>query len=217
MKLTVIQPGRVPYQEALDWQYQLVEKRRAHEISDTLILLEHPPVLTTGRRDQSHNILIDTDSLGVEVVRTNRGGEVTYHGPGQMVGYMIVDLSQFSRRVKQFVHNLEEVFVRVLDRDFGIQAQRHDRHRGVWVGQDKITAIGLAIEKEITMHGFAFNINTDLSHFDWIVPCGIQDRGVTSLEKLTGKTWPLEDLNTLVYTAYAEVYGYDEVEVRLGR
>ena len=108
-------------------------------------------------------------------------GRSPYHGPGQMVGYLIVDLSQFSRRVKRFVYNLEEVFVRVLDREFGIAAQRHEKHRGVWVGNEKITAIGLAIEREITMHGFAFNINTDLSHFNWIVPCGIQDRGVTSL------------------------------------
>ncbi len=207
----------VPYDEALQWQYDLVEKRRAHEINDTLILLEHPPVLTTGRRDQAHNILIDASSQGVQVVRTNRGGEVTYHGPGQMVGYLIVDLSQFSRRVKQFVHNLEEVFVRVLEKEFQIHAERHDKHRGVWVGNEKITAIGLAIEREITMHGFAFNINTDLSHFNWIVPCGIQDRGVTSLEKLTGRKWLMEDMNKLVAAAYAKVYGYDEVEVASGR
>lgn len=213
MKLTVIQPGRLPYDEALRRQYDLVEKRRAGEIGDTLILLEHPPVLTTGRRDQAHNILIDPEQQGVPVIRTNRGGEVTYHGPGQMVGYLIVDLAQFSRRVKQFVHNLEEVFVRVLDRHYGIRAERHDAHRGVWVGQDKIVAVGLAIERGITMHGFAFNVNTDLSHFDWIVPCGIRDRGVTSLEKLTGRTWPLDEVNRQVAEAYAAVYGYDEKEI----
>ena len=217
MKLTVIQPGTVPYEEALKWQYELVEKRRSGEIGDTLLLLEHPPVLTTGRRDQSHNILIDAASRGVPVIRTNRGGEVTYHGPGQIVGYMIIDLSQFSRRVKQFVFNLEEVFVRLLNSGYGINAERHDKHRGVWVGNDKITAIGLAIEREITMHGFAFNVNTDLSHFNWIVPCGINDRGVTSLEKLTGKTWPIEDLNRQLAETYAAVYRYDEWEMKYGR
>jgi len=217
MKLSVIMPGRIPYDEALKWQYELLEQRRSGEICDTLLLLEHPPVLTTGRRDQAHNILVDTEALGVPVIRTNRGGEVTYHGPGQVVGYMIIDLAQFSRRVKQFVHNLEEVFVRVLDRHYGIRAERHDHHRGVWVGEDKITAIGLAIEREITMHGFAFNINTDLTHFDWIIPCGISDRGVTSLEKLTGKKWSLEDVNRQVAEIYSEIYGYDEVEVRHGR
>ena len=217
MKLTVIQPGIVPYEEALQWQYDLVEKRRAGEIHDTLLLLEHPPVLTTGRRDQTHNILIDTDALGVPVIRTNRGGEVTYHGPGQMVGYLIIDLSNFSRRVKQFVHNLEEVFVRVLGEHYGISAERNDKHRGVWVGHDKITAIGLAIEREVTMHGFAFNINTDLSHFNWIVPCGIQDRGVTSLEKLTGQTWSMGVLNEQVARTFADIYKYDEVEIRSGR
>ena len=219
MKLTVIHAGTVPYEEAFKWQYELVEKRRNGQINDTLILLEHPPVLTTGRRDQAHNILIDAEKSGIPVIKTNRGGEVTYHGPGQMVGYMIVDLSQFSRRVKQFVHNLEEVFVEVLETHYGIRADRHDKHRGVWVGDNKITAIGLAIEREITMHGFAFNINTDLSHFNWIVPCGITEegKGVISLEKITGKTWPMEDLNRQVAEAYARVYNYDEVEIQYGR
>ena len=217
MKLTVIQAGMIPYEEAFKWQYELMEMRRNGEISDTLILLEHPAVLTTGRRDQTHNILIDAGAEGVPVIRTNRGGEVTYHGPGQIVGYMIIDLAQFSRRVKQFVYNLEEVFVQLLDRHYGIQAERHDKHRGVWVGNNKICAIGLAIEREITMHGFAFNINTDLSHFDWIVPCGIHDRGVSSLEKLTGRTWSLKDVNSQLAEAYASIYNYDEVEMRYGR
>jgi len=217
MKLTVYIPGSVPYEEALKWQYELVEKRRSGLIEDTLILLEHPPVLTTGRRQQEHNILVDTDALGVPVIKTNRGGEVTYHGPGQLVGYLIVDLSAFSRKVKQFVFNLEDVFVQFLEREYAIRAERHDKHRGVWVGDSKITAIGLAIEREITMHGFAFNINTDLSHFNWIVPCGIQDKGVTSLEKLTGKK---QDMNTVIpkiAEIYKEVYGYSTMEMIYGR
>jgi len=217
MKLTVYTPGSVPYDEALQWQYDLVEKRRSGLIDDTLILLEHPPVLTTGRRQQEHNILVDTDALGVPVIRTNRGGEVTYHGPGQLVGYLIVDLSSFSRKVKQFVFNLEEVFVQFLKNEYDIQAQRHDKHRGVWVGDSKITAIGLAIEREITMHGFAFNINTDLEHFKWIVPCGIQDKGVTSLEQLTGKTQDMDVIMPQIAEIYKEVYGYTSMEIIYGR
>lgn len=217
MNLNVYIPGLVPYEEALAWQYELVEKRRRGECGDCLILLEHPPVLTTGRREQSHNILIDANALHIPVVKTNRGGEVTYHGPGQLVGYLIVDLSAFSRRVKQFVHNLEEVFVRFLDQEFGIEAQRHDKHRGVWVGDDKITAIGLAIEREITMHGFAFNVNTDLEHFKWIVPCGISDKGVTSLKKLTGQSQDMEALIPRLAELYRRIYGYDSMELIYGR
>lgn len=213
MKLTVYNPGIIPYEEALEWQYELVEKRRNQEIDDCLILLQHPPVLTTGRRKQDHNILIDTNASDIPVIRTNRGGEVTYHGPGQLVGYLIVDLAAFSRRVKQFVFNLEEVFVRYLEREHGIQAVRYEKHRGVWVGDDKITAIGLAIEREITMHGFAFNINTDLEHFKWIVPCGISDKGVTSLEKLTGKTQDLDAIIPKLAEVYKEVYSYDSMEI----
>lgn len=217
MKLTVYNPGFIPYEEALDWQYELVEKRRNQEIGDCLILLQHPPVLTTGRRKQEHNILIDTESLDIPVIRTNRGGEITYHGPGQLVGYLIVDLAAFSRRVKQFVFNLEEVFVRFLMDEYDIKAVRYEKHRGVWVGNDKITAIGLAIEREITMHGFAFNINTDLDHFKWIVPCGITDKGVTSLEKLTGKTQNLNDIIPKLAEVYRTVYSYDSMEIINGR
>jgi lipoyl(octanoyl) transferase len=217
MNLTVYIPGSVPYEEALQWQFDLVEKRRAGLINDSLILLEHPPVLTTGRREQEHNILINTESQGIPVIRTNRGGEVTYHGPGQLVGYLIVDLSSFSRRVKQFVFNLEEVFVTFLDREFSIKAHRDDKHRGVWVGDDKITAIGLAIEREITMHGFAFNINTDLNHFKWIVPCGIQDKGVCSLEKLTGQVQDMEALIPKIANTYRDIFGYESMEVIYGR
>ncbi|QEN08410.1 lipoyl(octanoyl) transferase LipB [Oceanispirochaeta crateris] len=217
MKLNVIVPGLVPYEEALQWQYDLVEKRRNGLIDDTLILLEHPPVLTTGRRQQDHNILIDPASKNIPVIKTNRGGEVTYHGPGQLVGYLIVDLSSFSRRVKQFVYNLEDVFVRYLNHEFAIQAERHDKHRGVWVGEDKITAIGLAIEREITMHGFAFNINTDLDPFQWIIPCGIQDKGVTSLEKLTGKTQDMNLVIPAIAEIYKEIYGYESMEIIHGK
>lgn len=217
MKLTVYAPGTVPYEEALQWQYELVEKRRNQEINDCLILLQHPPVLTTGRRKQEHNILIDASSMNIPVIKTNRGGEVTYHGPGQLVGYLIVDLAAFSRRVKQFVFNLEDVFVRFLEQEYSIEAERHDKHRGVWVGDDKITAIGLAIEREITMHGFAFNINTDLEHFKWIVPCGISDKGVISLEKLTGETQDIGSIIPKLAEVYKEVYSYDSMEIINGR
>lgn len=180
----------IPYREALERQHQLHARRVAGEIPDTLWLLEHPPVITTGiRRNQEANILIDPSVVDAEIVETERGGEVTYHGPGQLVGYLFVSIENHGFRVRRFVESLEEAFILYLADAHGIKARHDDEHTGVWVGMDKITAIGIALRRRVTLHGFAFNVNTDLSHFDWIVPCGIADstRGVTSLEKLIGE------------------------------
>jgi lipoyl(octanoyl) transferase len=179
----------VPYRKAYQQQKVLHARRVAGEIPDTLWLLEHPPVLTTGlRKDQSSNILIDPGIVGAEIVETERGGEVTYHGPGQLVGYLFVNIENHGFQVRRFVKKLEGAFISYLREVHGIEARHDDEHTGVWVGMDKITAIGIALRERVTLHGFAFNVNTDLSHFNWIVPCGIAEggRGVTSLEKLTG-------------------------------
>jgi len=208
--LNIYMIGSLAYQPALELQYYLNEKRQNREIGDTLLLLEHKPVFTTGRREQGHNMIGDPSAIGAEVIRTNRGGEVTYHGPGQITGYLFIDLARFNHRVKQFVTDLEEVFIRLLKKEYNLDADRHEKHRGVWVGLNKITAIGVAISHGVTMHGFAFNVNTDLSHFNLIVPCGINDegRGVTSLEKVTGVPLDMMTVREQIGTWFADVYHY---------
>ena len=202
----------VPYREAYARQKDLHARRVAGDIPDTLWLLEHPPVVTTGlRRGQEENILIDPSAVGAELVETERGGEVTYHGPGQLVGYLFVHMENHGFRVKKFVERLEEAFIRYLADPHGIAARHDAEHTGVWVGMDKITAIGIALRQRVTFHGFAFNVNTDLTHFSWIVPCGITEvgRGVTSLEKLTGKKADFEETARGVAEAVREALGYD--------
>ena len=208
-KLNVIKAGRLSYNDALTLQLKTQRARQENRINDTIIFVEHPPVLTTGRRDQSHNILVDPTEVGAELVKTNRGGEVTYHGPGQIVGYVILDFKAYGKGIKAFVSDLEEVFIRLLKDDYSIEAYRDIKHRGVWVKDAKITAVGLAVSHGVTMHGFAFNVNPDLSHFDWIVPCGIHDKAVTSLEKLTGRKMNMDVVMEQVLNSFKNVFPYD--------
>ncbi len=216
MKLTILNKGLTPYGEALQLQKELLIKRQNEEIDDTLILLEHPPVITKGRRTGESDILLPERTLkeqGISVFEIDRGGEATYHGPGQIVGYLIFNLYEKQRQLKQFVTNIEEIFIRLLKNEYGLTADRDLKHRGVWVGDDKITAIGISIHKAVTMHGFAFNVNTNLNHFNWIIPCGITDKGVTSIAKLTGKKQDIGELKKLTGKYLAEVFGYTHVEV----
>ncbi len=181
----------MPYGEALALQRALVEDRRADRIPDTLLLVEHPHVLTLGVRGdggRSH-ILATADALasrGVEIHETGRGGDITYHGPGQLVGYPIIDLKPDRCDVHRYVRDLEDVLIRTAS-DYGVLAQRVDGLTGVWVGREKLAAIGVRIARWITSHGFALNVTTNLDYFTLIVPCGIADRGVTSLALLTGR------------------------------
>ncbi|HEX7797122.1 MAG TPA: lipoyl(octanoyl) transferase LipB [Vicinamibacterales bacterium] len=186
--LEVHRLGVVAYSDALDLQRRLVEQRRADQISDALLLVEHPPVLTLGVRGdggRSH-ILATPEALasrGIDVFETGRGGDITYHGPGQIVGYPIVNLKPDRCDVHRYVRDLEEVLIRAVA-DYGIDGRRIDGLTGVWVGEEKLAAIGVRISRWVTSHGFALNHRTDLSHFGLIVPCGIADRGVTSLAEL---------------------------------
>jgi lipoyl(octanoyl) transferase len=185
--------GRVAYDEALELQRTLVEERKAGHIPDTLLLLEHPHVLTLGVRKSggSANILASPQmlqELGVSVHDAGRGGDVTYHGPGQLVGYPIIDLRPDRQDVHRYVRDLEDVLIRACA-DFGVSARRLEGYTGAWVqqsarGLEKVAAIGVRIARWVTSHGFAFNVNTDLEFFGLIVPCGIRDRGVTSLRQL---------------------------------
>jgi len=190
--LDVRRLGRVPYQEALALQRGLVTERQAHRVDDLLLLLEHPPVITLGVRGDGGrgHIVAGDDTLvarGIEVVEAGRGGDVTYHGPGQLIGYPIIDLSPDRRDVHRYVRDLEEVLIRAAA-DFGIVASRVEGLTGVWVGRRKLAAIGVRISRWVTSHGFALNVATDMSAFDLIVPCGIADRGVTSLAELGAPT-----------------------------
>jgi len=208
--------GRVEYDAALALQQQLVEERRAGRIGDTLLLLEHPPVITLGvkTRGRASNIVASPDALreaGVAVHETGRGGDVTYHGPGQLVGYPIFDLNPDRRDVHRYVRDLEEALILAI-RWFGVEGRRVQGLTGVWVGpegrEEKIAAIGVRISRWITSHGFALNVATDLGHFDLIVPCGISDRGVTSLERVTGRSIQMADVEDAV------VKGFDFVMQR---
>jgi lipoyl(octanoyl) transferase len=190
--------GLVRYHDALTLQQQLVEDRKAGRIGDQLLLLEHPPVITLGvrsRNDRSH-VLQTPESLaaqGIELFETGRGGDVTYHGPGQLVGYPIVDLKPDRCDVHRYVRDLEEVLIRSVA-PFGIEAGRIPGLTGIWVGAEKLAAIGVRISRWVTSHGFALNVSTDLDHFSLIVPCGIPDKGVTSMERLLGRKVRMEEV-----------------------
>jgi len=208
--LDVRRLGVVPYADALALQRSLVEDRRAGRIGDTLLLLEHPPVLTLGVRGdggRSH-ILASAESLAtrsIEVHEAGRGGDVTYHGPGQIVGYPIIDLNSHRRDVHRYVRDLETVLIRTAG-DYGISAHRVDGLTGVWVGDEKLAAIGVRIARWVTSHGFALNVNTYLDHFDLIVPCGIADRGVTSMARLLGRSLDTAEVANRIIEQFTDVF-----------
>ena len=214
--LEVRRLGVVPYADALTMQRALVEERRADRIPDLLLLLQHPPVITLGvKGDGGRSNIIATDErcalLGITVSETGRGGDVTYHGPGQIVGYPILDLRPDRCDVHRYVRDLEEVMIRCCG-DHGVTAGRIKGLTGTWIGREKIGAIGVRISRWITSHGFAFNVSTDLDHFKLIVPCGIADHGVTSLERATGRRLSIVDVEDAVVTHFCEVVARDVAE-----
>lgn len=216
-ELQIRRLGVVAYLDALELQKALVEERRADRIPDQLLLLQHPPVITLGvkaRNDRSH-VLASSDVLeeeGVELFETGRGGDVTYHGPGQLVGYPILDLRPDRCDVHQYVRDLEEVLIGTARR-FGVTAGRIPGLTGVWAGNNKLAAIGVRISRWITSHGFAFNISTDLKHFDLIVPCGITDKGVTSLEHLVERSVAVSEVEDACVAEFARVFGRTPTEL----
>jgi lipoyl(octanoyl) transferase len=202
--------GVVPYADALALQRSLVEDRRAGRIGDTLLLLQHPDVLTLGVRGDGGraHILAPPDVLamrGIDVHETGRGGDVTYHGPGQIVGYPIIDLNPDRRDVHRYVRDLETVLIRTVA-DYGIDAGRVAGLTGVWVGDEKVAAIGVRIARWIASHGFALNVNTNLDHFNLIVPCGIADRGVTSMARLLGRPLVTEEVENRIIEQFGNVF-----------
>jgi lipoyl(octanoyl) transferase len=211
MLCRVEQLGLIEYAEALQLQRKLAAQRKTKQIPDTLLLLEHPHVYTLGRNASRQNLLFSEErrqSLGAQVYETDRGGDVTYHGPGQLVGYPIFDLTQHRRDVSWYMRSLEAVLIGVA-RDFGLEAGRSAGAPGVWLGGEKLVAMGVHLSRWITSHGFALNVNTDLSYFNWIVPCGLPGKGVTSLAKLLGKKVPMEDVIERVVAHFSRVFGMD--------
>jgi lipoyl(octanoyl) transferase len=217
MKLNVVSLGRIDYKEALEIQESLQKLKQDKKTDNTLLILEHPPVITLGKRGEYSNIIAPKEILeanNISIYEVGRGGDVTYHGPGQIVGYPIIDLKELKMGVKDFIWRLEEVFIRILAREYNLTAHREEKkYTGVWVGDEKITAIGIAVKRFITMHGFAFNVNTNLEHFRLINPCGITDKGVASLEKLTGSAQNLDKLNKLVIDNFCEVFDFQPVMI----
>jgi lipoyl(octanoyl) transferase len=212
--LEVRRLGLVPFEESLALQRTLVDDRQHGRVGDQLLLVVHPHVLTLGVRGGRQHILASSDELaarGVEIHETGRGGDVTYHGPGQVVGYPIIDLKPDRCDVHRYVRDLEEVLIRA-SRDFGIAATRVRGLTGVWVGREKLAAIGVRIARWVTSHGFALNVSTDLSYFGHIVPCGVADRGVTSLERLIGHTVDSEEVGGAIARHFCEVFGRVPVE-----
>lgn len=208
--LTFRNLGRMGYARAHELQLELHEKRVAGEIGDTVLLVEHDPVITLGRGAHEENILFSPEALaarGVELVKTGRGGDVTYHGPGQLVIYPILDLKPDRCDVRRYVRDLEEIMIRVCA-DFGVRAARLEGFNGTWIdAKRKIGAVGVRISRWVTMHGLALNVNTNLSDFELIVPCGIVDKGVTSLQRELGRELAMTDVIARAQAHVLEVLG----------
>ena len=199
-----------PYSSVLRYQESLFEKaieakNEGLEVQQTLILCQHHPVYTLGKSGSIENLLIDPEEVGADFVRINRGGDITFHGPGQLVAYPIVDLDKLGIGVALYVEKLEDIIIKTLA-DFGVFANRMEGGPGVWVNGAKIGAVGIKLSRHITMHGLALNINTDLSFFDHIVPCGISDKQVTSMKELSGSAYNMIDVVNVFKKYFQEVF-----------
>jgi lipoyl(octanoyl) transferase len=208
----VLRLGRIAYPEALDLQLRIVGRMKATEPDDSvLLLLEHEPVITIGRSGGADHLLASRAELarrGIALVDSGRGGDVTYHGPGQLVGYPILRLPEGRRDVHRYLRDLEAVLIAALGR-FGVEGRRVEGYTGVWVGEEKVAAIGVAFTRWVAYHGFALNVATDLAAFDLIVPCGIADKRVTSLERLLGRAPAWGEVEAAVVEAFVETFGFD--------
>ncbi len=213
--------GKASYQPTWELQHKvqqsIIEEKRAEQIgelegvrkTDALLFVEHPHVYTLGKSGAEENMLrsmAELLKLDAEFVRIDRGGDITYHGPGQIVGYPILDLDRHFTDIHKYLRYLEEVLIKVCA-DYGFEAGRIEGLTGVWIGEEKIAAMGIRCSRWVTMHGFAFNVNTDLSYFQHIVPCGIQDKAVTSLEKLTGNKMDLAEVKERIVFHFENVFG----------
>ena len=203
--------GIIDYEKAYEMQLDMLYKRQKNEINDSLLILEHPSVITLGRSAYKSNILISKEELvrkNIKVFDIERGGDVTFHNPGQIVGYLIIDLNNHGKDIKLLVWKIENFIINMLKKEYNINASRINGLRGVWVRNAKIAALGISVKKWITMHGFAINANNDLDGFKLIVPCGIKDKKVTSIKELTGKSINKDKLKKYVASYFADEFGY---------
>jgi lipoic acid synthetase len=206
---TVLELGLMEYQEAYELQKTLHRQRVEGKISDVLLLLEHPPTITVGKSGTLDNVLISRDQLigqGISLFFIDRGGDVTYHGPGQLVGYPIVDLRQRGEDLHRYINDLEEVLLRTL-KDFSIDGNRDESHPGVWVKEEEVAAIGLSVRKWVSMHGFALNINIDLNHF-LSSACGFSDRKATSMSKILNSDVPMKEVTNSLISHFREIFDF---------
>lgn len=213
-ELTYSDLGKIDYKEAWDLQYEILKLRLTRKINDVLLLLEHPHTYTLGKTADIKNLISDEAELNkneISVFNIDRGGDITYHGPGQVVGYPIIDLSEWQKDTHKYLRALEEVIIKTLS-NYGIIGSRNSDYTGVWIDNRKIAAIGIKVSRWITMHGFAFNVNTDLSRFNGIIPCGIKDKEVTSLKNEIGSSIEVEEVKLILLNAFREVFNYDLVE-----
>jgi lipoyl(octanoyl) transferase len=204
----------IDYKEAWDLQYKIHDERVAGKLKDHLLLLEHPNTYTLGKTADKLNLVGNEDFLkqkNISVYNIDRGGDITYHGPGQIVGYPIINLGEWHQDTHKYLRALEEVIIRVCF-EFGLIGKRDPKYTGVWIEDRKIAAIGIKVSRWVTMHGFAFNINTDLSLFNGIIPCGISDKDVTSLSKETTKIIEIDLVKSLLLKHFTEVFEYDLIE-----
>ena len=204
LKVNTMNLGKKSYGEVWNLQKKMQIKRMAGEIDDLLILVEHDPVYTLGKNADVNHLLQSRDRT-IEVFNVERGGDITFHGPGQLVGYPIIDLANYKKSVSWYMHSLEQLTIEVLS-EFEISAKRVKGLTGVWVGDKKIAAQGVRLTRWVTMHGFSINVNTDLSYYNGIIPCGIFDRGVTSMEELLGSTQKMEKIRTLVIDKFNQIF-----------
>ena len=205
--------GEIDYQEAWDLQKLLFEKRLSGEITDTLLLLEHPHTYTLGKTADKKNLIGDDQYLkerGIKVYDIDRGGDITYHGPGQIVGYIIFDLKNWKQDTHLFLRALEDVIIKTCS-DFNLATSRNEKNTGVWIEEKKICAIGIKVSRWITMHGFAFNVNTDLEFFNGIIPCGINDKKVTSLKNEFNNIFDIQSVKETILKNVGEIFGYDKI------
>jgi len=209
--LTYCDLGFIDYKEAWDLQSEIHSKRVSGEAEDLLFLLEHPNTYTLGKTAHKENLISSEDYLKqnkITVYNIDRGGDITYHGPGQIVGYPIIDLNNWHKDTHRYLRALEEVIIKTC-KDYNLICERNSKHTGVWIGDRKIAAIGIKVSRWVTMHGFAFNVNTDLNLFNGIIPCGIQDKTVTSLSKELGNEIDVSEIKSKLLDNFIIQFGYD--------
>ena len=214
-ELTYFNLDFIDYEEAWKLQHELLQLRKDKQITDVFLQLEHPHTYTLGKTADKNNLIGSKEYLEekkISVFEIDRGGDITYHGPGQVVGYSVISLSDWQKDTHKYLRALEEVII-LTCREYGLETGRKDRYTGVWIENRKIAAIGIKISNWISMHGFAFNVNTDLQLYDGIIPCGISDKEVTSLAKELGKEIEIEIVKEKLLKNFTEVFQYDKVEV----